>query len=285
MRGRLCTDRWNYDARADGSGLGWDRSFLSSVGFGEGELGPSVLGADVRAPGEPIGGGLGAAAAAELGLSPGVPLAVGMIDAHAGGLGCLGAAIPGHAANAQPPLAARLGLIAGTSTCHMASSAQPTFVRGVWGPYYAAMVPSLYLNEGGQSAAGALLDFQLEHHAASAELQSAASAAGMPPALVLNARLAELAAAAGLPHVAALAADLHVTPDYLGNRSPLADPTMRGGVVGLGLSASLDDLAILYLATVQVRAALRCCCAGGLGAARWRPLPPLYTLRRNELTP
>ena len=204
------------------------------------------------APGEAIPGGLGAAAAADFGLPPKTPLAVGMIDAHAGGLGCLGADLPGVAdATNQPPLTARMALIAGTSTCHMASSRAPTFVDGVWGPYYSAMMPDLYLNEGGQSAAGALIDFHLDNHAAAEELNAAAEAAGVATTVILNTRLEAMAADKG-GSVASLASDLHVTPDFVGNRSPLADPTMRGGLVGLGMSATLDDLAILYLAIVQV---------------------------------
>jgi ribulose kinase len=54
-------------------------------------------------------------------------------------------------------LSARLAVISGTSTCHMAVSEKDIHVEGVWGPYFSAMVPSLWLNEGGESATGMLL--------------------------------------------------------------------------------------------------------------------------------
>ncbi len=44
---------------------------------------------------------------------------------------------------------------------------------------------------------------------------------------------------------------LHVLPYHHGNRSPRADPTLRGMVSGLTLSDSIDSLALLYLATIQ----------------------------------
>ena len=50
---------------------------------------------------------------------------------------------------------------------------------------------------------------------------------------------------------AAVARGLHVYPDFLGNRSPETDPTPRGIVSGLPLSAGADDLAWLHLAAVQ----------------------------------
>ncbi len=52
----------------------------------------------------------------------------------------------------------RLAYIMGTSACIMATTPRPRFVPGVWGPYHSAMVPGLWLNEGGQSAAGAAID-------------------------------------------------------------------------------------------------------------------------------
>ena len=48
-----------------------------------------------------------------------------------------------------------------------------------------------------------------------------------------------------------LSAELHVFPDFHGNRSPRADPTLRGMVSGLRLSDSVESLALLYLATIQ----------------------------------
>ncbi len=60
----------------------------------------------------------------------------------------------------------QLALIAGTSSCHMAVSREARFIRGVWGPYFGAMIPGMWLNEGGQSATGALIDHVIENHAA-----------------------------------------------------------------------------------------------------------------------
>lgn len=41
--------------------------------------------------------------------------------------------------------------------CVQQLSQKPLFVPGVWGPCLSAMVPELWLNEGGQSATGRLV--------------------------------------------------------------------------------------------------------------------------------
>lgn len=48
-----------------------------------------------------------------------------------------------------------------------------------------------------------------------------------------------------------LTKDFHVWPDLHGNRSPLADPTIKGMISGLKMSATIDDLAMCYLGFVQ----------------------------------
>ena len=63
--------------------------------------------------------------------------------------------------------------------------------------------------------------------------------------------LVTLAKNQGKENISSLTKSLHVWPDYHGNRSPLADPTMTGSVVGLTLARDLDSLAVQYLATVQ----------------------------------
>jgi ribulose kinase len=50
---------------------------------------------------------------------------------------------------------------------------------------------------------------------------------------------------------AVLSEEVQVLPYFHGNRSPRADPRLRGMISGLKLSDSIDSLALLYLATVQ----------------------------------
>ncbi len=238
----LCTTvcKWTYRG-AEGR---WDDSFFEAVGLGD-LVGYERIGADVRPMGELIGG-LTEAAAQELGLGTGTPVGVSIIDAHAGGLGLLGTlegALDGEA------LESRLALIGGTSSCHMAVSREAKHIDGIWGPYYSAMVPGMWLTEGGQSATGALIDHVIESHARHAELSAEARGRGTTVYALLNERLDRLADA--LAFRASLTSELHVLPYFHGNRSPRADPTLRGMISGLKLSASVDALALLYLATVQ----------------------------------
>jgi FGGY-family pentulose kinase len=231
----LCTAlcKWNFSLSTK-----WDRSFHALAGFSPGDLPDSCIGApsSILPP--------GAAASSPLPspsplppLLPGTKLGVGIIDAHAGGIGVLG----GRCATPLPPLPSRLALIAGTSACLMFSSKEALFVPGVWGPYRGAMIASQTLNEAGQSAAGSLLDHVLRTHSVSASVAD------------IKATLNTMAERQGVS-AQELTRDLHVTPDNLGNRSPLADPTMRGGIVGLGMGEGVEELALLYLATVQALA-------------------------------
>jgi FGGY-family pentulose kinase len=141
-----------------------------------------------------------------------------------------------------------LALIGGTSSCHMAVSEEPRFIPGVWGPYFGAMIPGMWLNEGGQSATGALIDHVISDHGAYAELLRTAEQSGRSVYEVLNDKVAKLRSEeAGREPTA----DLHVLPYHHGNRSPRADSRARGMVSGLTLDTSLRSLALLYYATVQ----------------------------------
>ncbi len=250
----LCTTvcKWTYVAGPDGAKLGWQGSFFESIGLGDlASEGFARIGTRVRPMGERAGV-LREASARELGLAAGTPVAVSIIDAHAGGIGTIGAPLDAQAPDGRTSPAAlesRLSLIGGTSSCHMAVAREPRFVPGVWGPYYSAMVPGLWLAEGGQSATGALIDHVIFSHARGAELAEQARAAATTVYSLLNDRLEELAR--GAPFPAALARDLHVLPDHHGNRSPRADPTLRGMISGLKLGDTTEALALLYLATVQ----------------------------------
>ncbi|KAK9979014.1 hypothetical protein ABG768_012461 [Culter alburnus] len=244
----LCTlvCKWTYSPSE-----GWDDTFWSAVGLEDlMENSYSKIGEQTCCPGTPVGRGLTADAAADLGLRPGTAVAASLIDAHAGGLGVIGADVSGHQLPCEEqPVTSRMALICGTSSCHMAVSTQPLFVPGVWGPYLSAMLPGLWLNEGGQSATGRLLDHVVKGHAAYGQLREQAETSGKHVCSCLNLHLQHMSGDAA--HLEQLTAGLHIWPDFHGNRSPLADQTSRGSVVGLTLSQTLDDLALLYLATLQ----------------------------------
>ncbi len=242
----LCTTvcKWGY------TGQRWEDAYWEQIGLGDlVKEEYRRIGTQVRPMGEPVGAGLTPEAARELGLAPGTPVGVAMIDAHAGGLGVLGCRMEGDDPAAGDFFETRLALIGGTSSCHMAVSRTSRCIPGVWGPYHHAMVPGLWLNEGGQSATGALIDHVIFSHAKADALQEEATTQGRTIYDLLNARLDGLAATHSFP--ALLTKDLHVLPYFHGNRSPRADPTLTGMISGLRLSDSVDDLAKLYLAAIQ----------------------------------
>ncbi|ROT63789.1 putative FGGY carbohydrate kinase domain-containing protein-like [Penaeus vannamei] len=239
----LCSTvcKWTY--KCDGISQEWDRGFFKDVGLEDlAEDGWRKIGQEVLPPGTDCGQ-LSAEAAAQLGLSESTHVATSLIDAHAGGLALVSAQ-----AKAKEDLVGRLGLICGTSTCHMCVSEQPIFVPGVWGPYLSAMVPDCWLNEGGQSATGALVDHVIKSHPASAKCPQSDKYGWLEGILTVMAK------EKGLAHVSLLTKDVHVYPDFHGNRSPLAEPSMMGMVCGLTLDVSERNLAVLYLATIQALA-------------------------------
>jgi len=227
----LCTlgCKWNYLAHEQR----WPRDLLEQIGLSELLAGERLAGA-INSPGVPAGR-LASDAASALGLTTNTVVATGIIDAHAGALAVLGDNPEGS-----------LAMIAGTSACHIAVSAEPFFVPGVWGPYWGAVFPDAWINEGGQSACGALIDHVVRDSAAYEQLKDQARAQGTSIYALLNDRVRELEAEEGHP-----TRDLHVLDYHHGNRSPRADPSLKGMISGLTLNEDCDALARRYLAALQ----------------------------------
>lgn len=228
------TCKWTYLAHEDR----WDESYFRSIGLDDlADDGFSRIGTAIVPAGTALAQGLTEDAARDLGLLPGTPVGAGLIDAHAGGIGSLG----GGAAT-------RMAYVMGTSACTMASSAEPRFIPGVWGPYLSAMVPGLWLSEGGQSSAGAAIEQVLALHPAAPEQREKARAAGLSLPDFLAGCAAD--AAGSLSAAVDLAGGILVIPDFLGNRAPHADPQARGLIAGLDMARDAANLTALYVATL-----------------------------------
>ncbi|WP_316175698.1 MULTISPECIES: FGGY-family carbohydrate kinase [unclassified Bradyrhizobium] len=234
------TCKWNYLAHE----TRWSAAFFRRIGLEDFVREDYArIGTEIVAPGTPLGRGLSQDAAEQLGLVAGTPVGAALIDAHAGGIGAIG----GRAADGgEVDVCDRLAYIMGTSACIMATTRVPSFVSGVWGPYYQGMVPGFWLNEGGQSAAGAAIDHLLRSHPAAAEATAAARAEGLDLITLLEKRIMARVPNAG--SAALLARDLHILPEFLGNRSPYADPDSRAVIAGLDLDADVSAMERLFMA-------------------------------------
>src|SRR5438552_1183972 len=116
------TCKWTYLAHE----ARWDDAYFRKVGLGAlADEKFARIGTEIVAPGTALSNGLTNEAAAELGLLPGTPVAAGMIDAHAGGIGSVGAR--GGAGG----VTTRMAYVFGTSACTMTTTEQAASSRSI----------------------------------------------------------------------------------------------------------------------------------------------------------
>jgi D-ribulokinase len=238
----ICTlaCKWNFL----GHERRWSDSYFERIGLGDlASDSYAKIGNEIVAPGTPLGAGLTVAAAQDFGLLGGTPVGASLIDAHAGGVGTIGGR---EKSGDSVDICRRLAYIMGTSACIMATTSEPRFVPGVWGPYFSGMVPGFWLNEGGQSAAGAAIDHLIRSHPAYSEAVAAAHAGGLEVLEFLERRIVSRLQTPG--EAALLAREIHVLPEFLGNRSPFADPDSRAIVAGMDLDVDIGSMERLFVA-------------------------------------
>ncbi|OJJ46343.1 hypothetical protein ASPZODRAFT_65990 [Penicilliopsis zonata CBS 506.65] len=249
----------------DGSVKGWQEDFLEEIGLkdlvddGFKRMGGvDGVNGDYLSAGELVGT-LCEKAASELGLPAGIAIGSGVIDAYAGWIGTVGAKVqlaPDQlssevAKNDKSQAFTRLAAVAGTSTCHLAMSPGPVFVPGVWGPYRDTILPGYWMAEGGQSATGELLKHVIETHPAFNQATSVAESYHTNIYDYLNEHLKEMALEQQAPTISYLGRHFFFYGDLWGNRSPIADPNMKGSAIGLSSDKSVDGLALYYYATLE----------------------------------
>lgn len=263
----------------DGSVKGWQEDFLTEIGLGElAESGFKKIGGVQGESGQYLSAGelvgeLCEKSAKELGLVPGIKIGSGVIDAYAGWIGTVGAKLESgeekvvQGKDDYSQAFTRLAAVAGTSTCHLVMSKDAVFVPGIWcvyqpwalkiqtddprGPYRDVLIEGYWMAEGGQSCTGALLHHILTTHPAYQRANSEAKDASKDIYSFLNERLETLQKAENAPSISYLARHIFLQGDYHGNRSPVADPNMRGSFVGLSMDTSMDNLAIQYYVAME----------------------------------
>lgn len=225
----LCsvTCKWGFDA-----GLLTHCDIIKSLKI------DSLIGDEVLKPGS-ISGFLSEKASQELGLDQreGVVVGTSLIDAHSGMLAMLSVC---RTVQVEAGFDSTLCSLAGTSSCHMLLSKASKFVQGVWGPYKDVILDGFHLLEAGQTLTGKLIEICIEsHHEGRARLVN-----GETMYKIISDLNALYTPSVGSP--------LHVLPSLHGNRCPLGNPRLRGGVYGLAPDCCLaSSLLEHYIATLE----------------------------------
>ena len=232
------TCKWTYLAHEER----WDDSYFHQIGLGSlADEGFVRIGKQIVPPGTALAKGLTATAAQQMGLPAGIAVGAALIDAHAGGIGTVGA-------DPDAGAEATMAYVFGTSACTMPSSGAPHKVPGVWGPYYSAMVPGLWLSEGGQSAAGEAIAQLISTHPSFGEAANRAKKEGLSTQDFLLHEV--IRRAPDNSSAVELAGRRVIVPDFLGNRAPFAAQNATAVMSGLTQHSGLDDLIATYLACV-----------------------------------
>jgi L-ribulokinase len=158
--------------------------------------------------------------AQRLGLLPGIAVAVGIIDAHAG-VPAVGAVHPGQFVMAM-----------GTSTCHMLISDKEGAIEGVCGIVEDGIIPGYYSYETGQVAVGDSFAWYVEH-AVPGYVKQQAEEKGIS----VHQLLEEKASIYKPGQSGLIALDW-----WNGNRSVLVDANLSGLIVGFSLATKPEEI-------------------------------------------
>ncbi|MET0303834.1 MAG: FGGY-family carbohydrate kinase [Microbacteriaceae bacterium] len=202
------TCKWNYDSRE--ADVPHDLYALLGVP----DLGEK-LPRDIRPVGAPAAR-ITDEAAAKLGLDNRPMVGIGGIDAHFSLV-----ALRGLSANP-------VSIVAGTSNAFIAELDDPVFSPTIWGPYPQALSDK-WLVEGGQVSAGSSLTWLAERVLGFSRER-------------IQALIADASAVRPVTH------GLLVLDNFMGNRTPLRDPQLRGAILGASLATTPAEL---YRATVE----------------------------------
>ncbi|MBT2764163.1 ribulokinase [Paenibacillus sp. ISL-20] len=183
------------------------------------DLADTKLRGEVRSLGSSAGG-LTEKMAVMMGLTPGIAVAVGNVDAHAA-VPAVGVVTPG-----------KLVMAMGTSICHMLLGTEEKQVEGMCGVVEDGIIPGLYGYEAGQSAVGDIFEWYVEE-ALPAYVKEAASEEGIG----VHQWLEREAAAYKPGQTGLLALDW-----WNGNRSVLVDTDLTGLMLGMTLLTKPQEI-------------------------------------------